>query len=201
MSTDPIEIVLATRNEGKVKEIERILSDLPVQFKPMSRLGDIPEIIESEPTLQGNAIKKAQTLFDYTGIPSLADDTGLEVDALSGQPGVRSARFAGENATDADNRALLLNKLTGCADRTARFCTVIAYIDPEGIFLFEGACEGRIRSDESGAGGFGYDSIFEPDGFAISFAEMSVESKNRISHRGKALQKFRAFLFERTASL
>jgi len=167
----------------------------------MSSLGNFPQIIESEPSLQGNAIKKAQALFDITGIPTLADDTGLEVDTLNGQPGVHSARFAGENATDEENRALLLDELLGCTNRTARFCSVVAYIDAEGLYLFEGTCEGRIRDGESGSGGFGYDSIFEPEGYDVSFAEMSMESKNEISHRGKALEKFRLFLFEKTVAL
>ena len=200
MSNGLINIVLATRNNGKVREIERLLATLPVKLQPMSTLGNIPQIVESELSLQGNAIKKAQALFDLTGIPTLADDTGLEVDALNGRPGVHSARFAGENASDEDNRRRLLNELLDCPDRIARFCTVVAYIDSEGLYLFEGTCEGRIRTDESGAGGFGYDSIFQPEGFAVSFAEMSVESKNEISHRGKALDKFRLFLFEKTAA-
>jgi XTP/dITP diphosphohydrolase len=196
----PTEIVIATQNEGKIREIGDLLSDIPIRLIPALNIPDVPAVIESERSLQGNAIKKAQALFEFTGIPSLADDTGLEVDSLDGRPGVLSARYAGDDATDADNRALLLHELEGIANRRARFSTVAAFVDHLGIYLFEGTCEGTIRLSESGSEGFGYDAVFIPQGFDASFAEMSVSAKNKISHRGKALAKFRAFMHERTSS-
>ncbi|TDI77647.1 MAG: RdgB/HAM1 family non-canonical purine NTP pyrophosphatase [Bacteroidetes bacterium] len=194
-----LKVVLATRNAGKVKEMHLLLADLPVTLLSVADFDDVPEVIEDQPSLQGNAVKKAQALFDATGIPSLADDTGLEVDALFGRPGVRSARYAGENASDSKNRALLLHELQNVSDRTARFCTVAAYVDGNSICLFEGTCEGSIRNSEAGTDGFGYDAVFEPKGFQISFAEMSTEVKNGISHRGKAMAKFKAYMMEKAA--
>ena len=199
MAPDPrFEVVLATRNPGKMKEMGLLLDDLPVVLRSISEFGNAPEVEEDEPSLQGNAIKKAQALYDHTGIGSLADDTGLKVDALNGRPGVHSARYAGENATDRENRSLLLQELNQAETREARFCTVVAYVDATGIFLFEGTCEGHILDHEAGSGGFGYDSVFQPEGHEQSFAEMDTTLKNSISHRGVALRKFRAFVAERT---
>ena len=197
-SEHPLEILLATRNPGKIKEMNMLLADLPVHLRSVVEFGEIPPVIEDERSLQGNAIKKAQALFDQTGLASLADDTGLEVDALGGRPGVHSARYAGEDATDEENRALLLKELGDAENRTARFSTVAAYIDANSICLFEGTCEGSIRYSEAGADGFGYDVVFDPVGHDLSFAEMSTEVKNGISHRGKALAKFKAYMMERT---
>jgi XTP/dITP diphosphohydrolase len=198
-SQNPIDIVLATRNAGKVKEMQMLLRDVPVILRSVSEFGSIPDIVEDQTSLQGNAIKKAQAVYDLTGVASLADDTGLEVDALGGRPGVQSARYAGEHATDIENRALLLEEMEGAATRSARFCTVAAYVDGVSICLFEGICEGSIRLSEAGVDGFGYDALFQPNGYDQSFAEMPTETKNGISHRGQALAKFKAYMLERTA--
>lgn len=190
-------IVLATRNPGKIAELRALLADLPVELVSAAEVADAPEVEEDAPTLEGNARKKAQALRLHTGLPALADDTGLEVDALGGAPGVRSARFAGPDADDAANRARLLRDLDGAADRAARFRTVLAFADGEDVRFFEGVCEGRITDTERGEGGFGYDALFQPEGGTRTFAEMPAEAKNAVSHRGRALRAFADFLHER----
>lgn len=190
-------IVLATRNRGKVDEIRALLSDLPVDLLAASDMEGIPEVEEDAPTLEGNAVKKARVLHACTGLPTLADDTGLEVDALGGRPGVYAARYAGEGCTPADNRRLLLCELSGEANRTAQFRCVLAFVEKGGEQFFEGACRGRIPTRERGAGGFGYDPVFVPEGYAQTFAELSAHQKNAISHRAQALECFRAFLCAR----
>ncbi|NNF58154.1 MAG: RdgB/HAM1 family non-canonical purine NTP pyrophosphatase [Rhodothermaceae bacterium] len=195
-----MDLVLATRNPGKVAELAARLDALPVRLRSAAEVPDAPEVDEDADTLRGNAEKKARTLFDHTGQPSLADDSGLEVDALDGAPGVHSARYAGENADDAANRAKLLVALDGRTDRAARFRTVLAFADAMGVQFFEGACEGTITTDEQGTGGFGYDAIFRPsEGDGRTFAEMSKDEKNRISHRGRALERFAVFLTDALA--
>ncbi|MFN3597822.1 MAG: RdgB/HAM1 family non-canonical purine NTP pyrophosphatase [Rubricoccaceae bacterium] len=205
----PRTLVLATRNPGKVAELEARLASLggPLTLVSAGALPDAPDVDEDAPTLEGNAEKKARALAAHTGLPALADDTGLEVDALGGAPGVRSARFAGPGADDAANRAQLLALLGDRADRAARFRTVLAYAEPPAahgpesraaesrVHFFEGVCTGRIGTAERGAGGFGYDALFVPDeGDGRTFAEMSTAEKNRLSHRGRALEAFAAFL-------
>lgn len=181
-------LVLATRNAGKVRELERLLDGTGLAVVPCP--DDAPEVVEDGDTLAANAEKKARAVHAFTGKPALADDTGLEVDALGGRPGVRSARFAGETATDADNRARLLRELGGQASR-ARFRTVVAFVDEAGALrTFEGVCEGTIGTGERGTGGFGYDALFTPDGFDQTFAELPLDTKNRISHRARALAAF-----------
>lgn len=188
-------LILATRNPGKVAELESRLSDLGIEPVSASGVDGAPEVDEDRETLHGNAEKKARALYDHTGEPSLADDTGLEVDALDGAPGVRSARYAGPDADDAANRQRLLAALAETDERTARFRTVLAYADDSGVMHFDGVCEGAITRVESGDGGFGYDSIFVPaDGDGRTFAEMSADEKNTISHRGRALDAFVAWL-------
>lgn len=189
-----MKIVLATRNPGKIREMRTLLEDLPVELLSIDDLEDIPQIDEDADTLEGNALKKAETLHRVTGLPSLADDTGLEVEALEGRPGVHSARFAGAGATDAANRRHLLASLDGTKDRSARFRTVIAYLDEDGMHYFEGLCRGTIISEERGSGGFGYDPIFQPEESERTFAELSAEEKNAISHRGRALREFISYL-------
>jgi len=185
-------LVLATRNAGKLRELDALLAATGVTPVPCPE--DAPEVVEDAPTLAGNAEKKARALHAFTGLPALADDTGLEVDALGGRPGVRSARYAGEAATDADNRTLLLRDLGGRPSR-ARFRTVIAFVDDAGALrTFEGVCEGTIGTDARGDGGFGYDALFTPDGFDQTFAELPREVKNRVSHRARALASFAAWL-------
>lgn len=190
-------IVLATRNRGKVAEIRALLSDLPVDLLAATDMDGIPEVDEDAPTLEGNAAKKAHVLHACTGLPALADDTGLEVDALGGRPGVHAARYAGEGCTPADNRRLLLRELHGEANRTARFRCVLAFVAKGEERFFEGVCRGRIPTGEHGAGGFGYDAVFVPEGYAQTFAELSARQKNAISHRAQALERFRAFLCAR----
>ncbi|MDT0632299.1 RdgB/HAM1 family non-canonical purine NTP pyrophosphatase [Rubrivirga sp. S365] len=183
-------LVLATRNPGKIAELAARLADLDIDLVSAADLG-APEVEEDADTLAGNAEKKARALLDFTGSPSLADDTGLEVDALDGAPGVRSARYAGDDADDEDNRRKLLADIAGAPSRTARFRTVLAYADADGVRTFDGVCEGLIATEESGTAGFGYDSLFRPaQGDGRTFAEMTAEEKNRISHRGRALDAF-----------
>ena len=190
-------LVLATRNAGKVAELAARLADLDVDLVSAADL-DAPEVVEDADTLAGNAEKKARALFAHAGLPALADDTGLEVDALDGRPGVRSARYASDadggatpGGDGAANRRRLLADLAGAGSRAARFRTVLAYVDADGLRLFDGVCEGTIATEESGTGGFGYDSVFRPaQGDGRTFAEMAAEEKNRISHRGRALDEF-----------
>ncbi len=193
-------LVLATRNPGKVAELAARLDGLGVDLVSAADLA-APLVVEDAPTLRGNAEKKARALFAHAGLPALADDTGLEVDALDGAPGVRSARFAGDAADDEANRRKLLADLAGAPARTARFRTVLAYVDGAGVHFFDGVCEGLIATEEVGTGGFGYDSLFRPaDGDGRTFAEMTADEKNRISHRGRALDAFARWLDERATS-
>ncbi len=175
-----------------------MLAALPVLLISAADIEKAPEVVEDADTLQGNAEKKARALFDLTGLPALADDTGLEVNALDGAPGVQSARYAGEQADDAANRTKLLLAMAGREDRSALFRTVLAYMDDEDVHYFDGVCEGVITAEERGDGGFGYDRIFQPtDADGSTFAEMNKEEKNRISHRGRALAQFVRFMEER----
>ncbi len=194
-SSHAVTLVLATRNPGKAAELQALLADLPVTLRLAADFPGAPEVPEDATTLEGNAARKARALQAFTGLPTLADDTGLEVEALGGQPGVHSARFAGPQATDADNRALLLRRLQGVENRRARFRTVLAFApDARTLHLFEGVCSGWILEEERGSGGFGYDSLFVPEGYTQTFAEMPLAMKNRISHRGQALRAFLSFL-------
>ncbi|MDX1532358.1 MAG: RdgB/HAM1 family non-canonical purine NTP pyrophosphatase [Rhodothermales bacterium] len=190
-------LVLATRNPGKVDELRALLAGLPVELVSAAEIAGAPEVDEDRPTLEGNAEKKALALHRHTGLPALADDTGLEVDALDGAPGVRSARFAGPAADAEANRRKLLHELGGRPGRAARFRTVLAFAESGRVETFDGVCAGRITHEERGSGGFGYDALFEPDGETRTFAEMPVEEKNRISHRARALARFAAYLRER----
>lgn len=193
---DPLRsLLLATRNPGKVAELARRLAPLGVALVSAADVPGAPEVEEDAPTLAGNAEKKARSLAAHARRPALADDTGLEVDALGGAPGVRSARFAGDDADDDANRALLLERLAGQSVRTARFRTVLAFVDGGALRTFDGVCEGTILGGERGAGGFGYDALFVPaEGDGRSFAEMTTDEKNRLSHRGRALDAFVAWL-------
>lgn len=193
-------LLLSTRNSGKVAEIAQALEGLPVRLLTPADVTDAPEVEEDKPTLEGNARKKAETLHRHTGLPTLADDTGLEVEALDGRPGVYSARYAGPQATDADNRACLLEELANQTNRTARFRTVLAFVEDGEAHLFEGICSGRILETERGTGGFGYDALFVPDGYTHTFAELTKTEKNAISHRGQAVHQFADFLRQRQAS-
>ena len=179
-------IVCASANPHKVEELARLL---PSWVELVPRPSDIGDIDEDAPTLEGNAIIKAVEIANHASEWAIADDTGLEVEALNGAPGVRSARFAGEQATDAENRALLLAKLEGAQNRSARFRTVVALVSSKGdIHFVGGECAGTIAESERGDSGFGYDSLFIPaDGDGRTFAEMNGPEKDAVSHRGRAL--------------
>ena len=179
-------IVCASANPHKVEELARLL---PSWVDLVPRPSDIGDIDEDAPTLEGNAIIKAVEIANHASEWAISDDTGLEVDALNGAPGVRSARFAGEQATDAENRALLLAKLDGVPNRSARFRTVVALVSSIGDLHFVGGeCAGTIAESERGDSGFGYDSLFVPtDGDGRTFAEMTGLEKDALSHRGRAL--------------
>ena len=193
----PLTIILATRNPGKVAEIRALLADVPVQMLVAADIEGAPDVDEDAPTLEGNASKKARVLHVHTGLPALADDTGLEVDALGGRPGVHSARYAGPAATDAANRARLRRDLAGASSRAAQFRTVVAFAEAGTVRYFEGVCKGYILDQERGDGGFGYDALFVPEGESRTFAELTPAEKNALSHRGQALRKVAAYLRER----
>lgn len=184
--------VLATANAHKAHEIRQVLQ--PYGIELLDRPQDVPDVAETEMTLEGNALLKARALTDATGLPAIADDTGLFVDALEGRPGVYSARYAGENATFADNVSKALTELDGIDDerRSARFRSVIAVTYPDGTsWWVDGVLEGMILHSPIGEEGFGYDVIFAPSDFGgTSLAQMSPDEKNAISHRGQALRAF-----------
>lgn len=182
-------IAAATANPKKLAEIEAIFGRVAGGVELAPRPADLADVVEDGDTLRANAALKAEAVAAAAGLPAIADDTGLEVDALDGAPGVRSARFAGDDATDADNVELLLARLDGRTDRRARFRTVICLAAPgrEPVFA-DGVCEGSILIAPRGDGGFGYDPVFVPDdGDGRSFAEMTADEKHAISHRGRAM--------------
>ena len=201
------ELLLATTNHGKLVELRALLADLPVEIVSLATaLPGQPQAVEDGATLLDNARIKARAAVSATMMLTLAEDAGLEVDALGGRPGVRSARFAGEGATDAQNNAALLKALEEVEDeqRTARFRCVIVLIDPwsEGEAretVVEGRCEGVIARQPRGEGGFGYDPLFLVTGFGRTMAELAKDEKNRISHRGLAIEALRPALEERIA--
>ena len=178
-------LLIATKNTGKLQEKEAILRGMGLAGELMTGL-DLPDVDEVGETLEENAILKARTAAEATGLPALADDTGLEVDHLGGAPGVHTARYAGPDATFDDNMDKLLRELEGVDDRSARFVTVVALAFPDGEYVTaEGVVAGRIAEQRRGETGFGYDPVFEIDG--RTYAEMSAEEKNRFSHRARAL--------------
>ena len=182
----PDRLVVASANADKIIEVERIWKDLGVRSRIVTGL-TWDEVEETESTLQENALLKARAVAEATGLAALADDTGLEVEALGGRPGVRSARYAGENVTYEDNVDLLIREMEGRSGRNARFRTVAALMWPTGFYLTaEGVLEGRITRTPRGEGGFGYDAVFEVEGRTL--AEMTAGEKNQISHRHRALR-------------
>ncbi|MBP2626814.1 MAG: Nucleoside-triphosphatase rdgB [Firmicutes bacterium] len=184
------EIVVATKNKGKIAEIVLALSQLPVKVLALSDFGPIPEAVENGASFMENALLKARHYAKFTGKACLADDSGLEVDALHGAPGIYSARFAGETADDAANNQMLLAKLTNsrAEERTARFRCVLAFVDTdESAIIADGVCEGYIIEEMRGVGGFGYDCLFYVPKLNKTMAELSKNEKNAISHRGQAL--------------
>lgn len=190
------EIVFATNNPHKLEEARAILKG-NVNVLSLADIGCHDDIPETADTLEGNSLIKARWIKEKYGYDCFADDTGLMVDALGGAPGVYSARYAGEHCSPADNIALLLRQLHGEVNRKARFCTVVALILEGKEYLFEGEVYGRIAEENCGKAGFGYDPVFIPEDSELSFAEMSQESKNAISHRGRAMQKLAIFLNNR----
>ncbi|MCH8292014.1 XTP/dITP diphosphatase [Candidatus Poribacteria bacterium] len=194
-----MKLVLATRNLGKVRELGEMLSDQrKVEILSLRDFSDAPQIVEDGETYQENARKKATQIAEHTGYLTLGDDSGLEVDALNGAPGVHSARYAGENASDAQRIEKLLDALKDVPDdqRTARFKCAIAIAEPEGQSkVVVGVCEGKIIRESRGVHGFGYDPVFVPAGYDQTFAELGDEVKNRISHRAKALRMASKVLF------
>lgn len=185
-----MKFVIATRNAHKLEEIRAIFDAAGMELLSAKDFPDVPDTIEDRDTFEGNAIKKAQELCDATGLPAMADDSGLEVDALGGAPGVTSARYAGEPCDYAANNEKLLRELSGKQNRRARFRTVLALTRPgEEPLTVEGTCEGVLIEELRGSNGFGYDPLFVPDGYDQTFAELSAEVKNKISHRASALAK------------
>lgn len=195
------ELLLATGNKGKVAEIQSLLASLPLHLKNLAEFSEIKEVEETGATFSDNAILKATAYARQTGLWTLADDSGLEVDALGGAPGVFSARYAGAGATDAERIALLLKELSGFLEvqRSARFVCVIAIADPQGrvASISTGKCKGTIAHAPRGTRGFGYDPVFIPDGFQQSFGELPQEIKQEISHRALAIKAARSFLASR----
>lgn len=186
-------LVLASHNRKKARELRSILEPLGMELLSLADFPGAPEPEETGDAFAENAVIKAASAAAFTGLPALADDSGLEVDALDGRPGVRSARFAGENAGDQENNALLLKELEGIPKlrRSARFVSVIAFVRPGGAAVtFRGTTEGRILDAPRGTGGFGYDPLFWSNALRRSFGEAEAEAKNRVSHRGRALMQF-----------
>lgn len=191
------ELVVATGNQGKLKEIEQLLRDRVENLLSLADFPDIPSVIEDGATFDENAIKKARSAAFATGKPVIADDSGLEVAAIDGRPGVHSARYSGEGATDAANNAKLLRELTGipASERTGAFRCVLAICFPDGrCTTFSGELKGVILDTPRGEGGFGYDPLFLVPEYGKTLAELPLEVKNRISHRGQALRAFRDYL-------
>ena len=191
-------LIMATNNEHKLREIRQILGD-KYEVKGLKEIGCLEDIPETSDTLEGNALQKARYVYEHYGLNCFADDTGLEVEALGGAPGIYTARYGSMNgygdSHDSDaNIACLLDRLQGAATRKARFRTVIALLQGGKEHLFEGIVEGEIATERRGQDGFGYDPIFAPVETGITFAEMGPVEKNRISHRGRATQKLVAFL-------
>jgi XTP/dITP diphosphohydrolase len=194
----PKSLLLGTRNRGKVKEITEILGDSGWSFRSLQEFANVEAAEENGNTYSENAIAKARFYASATGLWTLADDSGLEVEALGGAPGVFSARYAGDSATDADRRDLLLSELTKTSgqNRSARFVAAVAIASADGELLnvSEGICEGTITFAPRGNGGFGYDPLFIPNGYNQTFAELANNIKNRISHRARALMQTKLFL-------
>lgn len=191
-------LLIATRNKDKVREIADLIKFAPFTILSINDLPDLPEVAEDQDSLQGNAVKKAVELSEYYQLPALADDTGLEVDALNGAPGVFSARFAGEHASYDENVSKLLNELEDSpyAQRTAQFRTIMALAHHGNVYTVEGICRGIITDVRRGDDGFGYDPVFFYPPLGKTFAELSLREKNRISHRAIALQKMILLLKE-----
>ena len=188
-------IIVATRNRGKIREIKHVLKPLRLKIRSLLDMPGIPAIKENGKTFSENAVRKSQTIAKRLNIKVLADDSGLEVNALGGRPGVRSARYAGANPTTEKLCKKLLKAMSGKKDRRARFlCDIAIAVPGKKPVVVEGICRGRIADKMAGSRGFGYDPVFVPEGYNKTFAQMPMYLKNRISHRGKALKKAKACL-------
>ena len=195
-----MQLVLATNNKDKVKEIRQLLDDLPITIMTADDFLEFPDVEETGTTLEENSLLKAKAIYDFTGLPALADDTGLEVDALDGAPGVFSSRYAGENVTYADNNKKLLEELQAVPyeKRTARFrCVMTICWDEQTVETVDGKAEGYITEVSAGVEGFGYDPVFYYPPSKKLFSEMTLEEKNLISHRGLALQEVRTLIINK----
>lgn len=188
-----MKIVFATNNAHKLDEVRQVVGQ-KFEVVSLRECGITEDIPENEPTLEGNALAKARYIFSRTELDCFADDTGLEVDALGGEPGVRSARYATDGHDDEANKRLLQERLQGAESRAAQFRTAVALILGGEEYLFEGVVRGTITTEQQGEGGFGYDPLFVPEGYEKTFAQMSAEEKNAISHRGRAVRKLAEFL-------
>lgn len=187
-------LVFATQNRNKVREVQKMLDASILTFNSLADIGCTEDIPETQATIEGNAVQKARYVFEKYGENCFAEDTGLEIDALEGAPGVYTARYAGEDKDPNANMNLVLAQMQRSTDRKAQFKTVFALIIDGELHTFEGICKGQIATQKQGEQGFGYDPIFIPEGERRSFAEMQATEKNAISHRGIALQKMLAFL-------
>lgn len=188
-----MKLVFATGNQNKVKEVQELLPKY-IELLSLKDIGCTEDIPETQTTIEGNAIQKANYVKQHYNYNCFADDTGLEVTALGGEPGVLSARYAGEQKNAEDNMYKLLSNLKENSNRKAHFKTSIALVIDNKELIFNGICEGEITTKKTGSNGFGYDPIFKPNGFEETFAEMNIENKNKISHRGKAIQQLIIYL-------
>lgn len=189
-----MKLCFASDNAKKLEEIRAKMQGSGIELISAAEAGISEEIPETGDTLPHNALEKARYVFDKTGLYCFADDTGLEVDCLNGAPGVFSARYAGPERSAEKNMEKLLREMENCENRRARFITVIALIHPSGTYFFEGKVEGEITRERAGDAGFGYDPVFRPEGHMVTFAQMSPEMKNTMSHRAKAVEQLVDFL-------
>ena len=191
-----LQLVFATNNKNKIKEIKKLIGD-SIELLSLADINCSEDIPETSDTIAGNALQKAQYVFEKYGYNCFADDTGLEIESLNSEPGIYSARYAGTQRDANDNMAKVLTNLKDEVNRNAHFKTVIALIIDGNESLFEGIAEGEITETKSGSKGFGYDPIFKPIGYETTFSEMSLDEKNEISHRGKAVRQLSTFLIEK----
>lgn len=188
-----MELVFATNNQHKLKELQSIIGE-KIHLLSLKDIGCEEEIPEEQPTLEGNARQKSSYIYDKYGYSCFADDTGLEIEALNGEPGVFSARYAGEEKNSNANMKKVLKKMTKITNRKARFRTVISLIINGEEKQFEGIVKGTILTGKKGSAGFGYDPVFQPEGYNLTFAEMNLDEKNKVSHRGRAVEKLVSYL-------
>ena len=191
-----MKFLIASNNAHKITELNEILNALGVETVKPKDLGICCEVEETGTTFEENAMLKAQNGFELSGLPTIADDSGLAVDALDGRPGIYSARYAGEDATDAQKIEKLLGELNGIAQRQAKFVSAVAFYDGKESFTVLGECKGSIANEPKGENGFGYDPVFVPENYTQSYAEITSEEKNTISHRARALVKFKEKITE-----